>query len=66
LPRSLDAENAGLHGGIWFPIKTDKAVYAIVELLGKNLLSPTEELLVGIESFGIDLGHLLEKKDLSS
>lgn len=25
LPRSLDAETAGLHGGVWFAIKTDSS-----------------------------------------
>lgn len=62
LPRSLDAQSAGLHGGIWFAIKTDTAVYAIVELLGRNILPPNQELMVGIEAFGLRLGHLLEER----
>lgn len=60
LPRSLDAETAGLHGGIWFAIKTDFAVYGVVELLGTKIPEASQELLVGIEAFGIRIGHLLE------
>ena len=60
LPRSLDAEAAGLHGGVWFAIKTDSTVYGVVELLGTKIPAATQELLVGIESFGIRIGHLLE------
>jgi hypothetical protein len=62
LPRSLDAQSAGLHGGVWFAIKTDAAVHGVVELLGKNIPPPNEELLVGIEGFGIRLGHVLEDR----
>jgi len=62
LPRSLGAESSGLHGGIWFAIKTKDKVYAIIELLGENLVPPTQELLVGIESFGVALGRLLSEK----
>jgi hypothetical protein len=61
LPRSLDAGSAGLTSGVWFAIKNQKTVYAVVELLGKNLVSPTEELLAGIENLGIKLGHSLEE-----
>lgn len=32
LPRSLDATSAGLHGGVWFALKTDAAVYGVIEL----------------------------------
>lgn len=62
LPRSLDADNAGLHGGVWFAVKTDRTVYGVFELLGRNLPPATEELLVGIEAFGMRLGNLLEEK----
>lgn len=60
MPRSLDADTAGLHGGVWFAIKTDSAVYGVVELLGTKIPAATQELLVGIESFGIQIGQLLE------
>jgi GAF domain-containing protein len=62
LPRSLDAQSAGLHGGIWFAIKTDTAVYAVIELLGRKILPPNQELMVGIEGLGLRLGHLLEER----
>jgi hypothetical protein len=62
LPRSLDADSSGLTGGIWFALKTEDTVYAVVELLGRQITPPTEELIVGIESFGIHLGHLLAER----
>jgi hypothetical protein len=61
LPRSLDADSSGLTGGIWFALKTEDHVFAVVELLGQNVTPPTRELLVGIESFGIHLGYLLQE-----
>jgi hypothetical protein len=66
LPRSLDAQHAGLQGGIWFPLKTETAVYGVFEFLGMSLPSPTEELLLGIESFGFKLGNQFEKHVLGA
>jgi F420-0:gamma-glutamyl ligase-like protein len=43
-----------------FAIKTDYAVYGVVELLGTEVPAATPELLAGIESFGIQIGRLLE------
>jgi hypothetical protein len=60
IPRSLDAVEAGLQGGIWFAIKTESSVYAVVELLGDNLPNANEEALLGLEGFGIRLGKLVE------
>jgi hypothetical protein len=56
IPRSLDAADAGLRGGIWFAVKTEDAVYGVVELLGRNVPPPTTELLAQIEILGIRLG----------
>ena len=61
LPRSLKAKEAGLKGGIWIPIKTDSAVHGVIELLGIDIPSPSEELLVSIEQFGVSIGLLMEK-----
>jgi hypothetical protein len=63
LPRSLDSQRAGLHGGIWFAIKSDAGVYGVIELLEKKIPEPNEELLVGIEAFGLCIGHLLEDRN---
>lgn len=60
IPRSIDAVAAGLRGGIWFAVKTEGAVYGIVELLGPDVPKPTEELLAGIEILGIRLGEAIE------
>jgi len=62
IPRSIDADRAGLHGGVWFALKTDRAVYGVIELLGLNLAPAEEELIAGIEIFGIQLGKILEEK----
>jgi hypothetical protein len=59
LPRSLDAAFAGLRGGIWFAIKTEHAMYGVIELLGRNISSPDAELLAGIEILGIRLGRVI-------
>ena len=61
-PRSIDAESAGLHGGIWFALKTENAVYGVIELLGSNLPEADEELIAGIELLGIHFGNLIEQK----
>ena len=64
LPRSLDASGAGLRGGVWFALKTDAAVYGVIELLGENLPPASEEAVVVVEQFGIALGRLLEQAHL--
>jgi hypothetical protein len=62
LPRSLDADSSGLTGGIWFALKTEDTVYAVIELLGSLVAPPTQERILEIESFGFYLGHLLEER----
>ncbi len=62
LPRSLDADKYGLTGGIWFALKTEDSVYAVIELLGHDVTPPAQELILGIESFGIHLGYLLKNR----
>jgi hypothetical protein len=61
LPRSGDAESVGLHGGVWFPVKTDRTVYGVVELLGQNLDPVYEELLLAIENLGMKLGKIISE-----
>ncbi len=34
LPRSIDAQEAGLRGGIWIPVRRKKAMLGVIELLG--------------------------------
>lgn len=61
LPRSLDANAAGLNSGVWFAVKSDTIVYGIVELLGDGHEKATEEALLAVEQFGISLGRLIEQ-----
>lgn len=63
LPRSIDAQEAGLKGGVWFALKTDTVVYGVIEMLGKHLALPTEELLLHIESLGIQIGRKLDTQN---
>jgi GAF domain-containing protein len=62
LPRSLRAAAAGLRGGIWFAIKTDTALYGVVELLARELPAMTTEALVAIERVGSRLGYVIEER----
>ncbi len=62
LPRSLVADSSGLTGGVWFALQTEDTVFAVIELLGRHVVPPTKELILGIESFGMTLGHLLEER----
>jgi GAF domain-containing protein len=62
LPRSLRAAAAGLRGGIWFAIKTDTALYGVVELLARDLTSMGTEALVAIERVGTRLGYVIEER----
>lgn len=60
LPRSLDAAAAGLRAGIWFPVKSATAVFGVVELLGRNVASVDDELLLALEALGTRLGSVAE------
>ena len=60
LPRSLDAQEADLHGGVWFALKTNTAVYGVIEMLGQKLDPANEEVLTMIELVGISMGLLIE------
>jgi hypothetical protein len=61
MPRSLRAAAAGLRGGMWFAVKTDTAIYGVVELLARVLPSITTETLVAIERVGSRLGYVIEE-----
>jgi hypothetical protein len=60
LPRSLEADSVGLHAGVWFAVKTDTAVYGVVEMLARTLEPAAEDILIVIEQLGVSLGWLME------
>ena len=60
-PRSLDASEAGLRGGIWFAVKTDTAIYGVIELLARVMPYKNPEALVAVERAGFRLGCVLEE-----
>lgn len=51
----------GWHGGVWFAVKTDTAVYGVIELLGRALESKAPENLGCLERLGFRLGLALEE-----
>jgi len=60
LPRSLNAEEAGLRGGIWFAIQTESVVYGVIELLGIDIPPATPHMLQAVEDFGKAIGSAME------
>jgi GAF domain len=61
LPRSLEASEAGLRGGGWFAVKTDTAIYGVIELLARVLPYKNSEALAAVERAGFRLGYVLEE-----
>lgn len=59
LPRSLDAKAAGFRRGIWFAVQSESTVYGVVELLGQRIEPATRPLMLAIEQYGFDLGHVM-------
>jgi hypothetical protein len=55
------AYEAGELGAVWFAIKTDSAVYAVIELLGRALEANPPVNLVFLEQLGYRLGYALEE-----
>jgi hypothetical protein len=61
LPRSLRAAQVGLRAGVWFAVKTDTAIYGVVELLARELPAMSVEILVAVERLGSRLGYVIEE-----
>jgi hypothetical protein len=58
LPSAFEASE---FGAVWFAIKTDSAVYAVIELLGRALEATPPDNLVFVEQLGYRLGYALEE-----
>jgi hypothetical protein len=61
LPRSLEASEGGLRGGVWFAVKTDTAIYGVIELLARTLPYKNPEALAAVERAGHRLGYVIEE-----
>jgi hypothetical protein len=61
LPRSLDATEAGLKAGIWFPIKTEETTFGVIELLRKHPWRSDDSFLRELTLLGWELGHSFKK-----
>jgi hypothetical protein len=62
MPRSLLASEAGLRGGMWFAVKTDTAMYGVIELLAREMPSISAETLAAVERVGSRLGYVIEER----
>jgi hypothetical protein len=61
LPRSLEASESGLRGGVWFAVQTDTAVYGVIELLARALPYKNSQALAAVERVGFRLGYVIEE-----
>ena len=61
MPNALYASQAGLGGGLWLAVKTDTALYGVVELLTHTPPRVTLETLATVERIGFRLGCALEE-----
>jgi hypothetical protein len=55
-PQSMDAGDGGSCGGICFPIGTERATYAVIELVGRHNWSCEERFISELKGFGNALG----------
>jgi hypothetical protein len=60
LPRSIDAQEAGLRGGIWIPVRRKKAMLGVIEVLGTHYWTNTAAFLNELEKIGVAVGQALE------
>jgi hypothetical protein len=60
-PRELENRQGNLESGVWFAVKTETAVYGVIELLGRAFAPRTTANLAVIERLGVRLGHALEE-----
>jgi hypothetical protein len=58
--QSGDSAETGQHARVWFALKTDIAVYGVIELLGAVFESQPPDNLIGLERLGFRLGLALE------
>ena len=62
LPRHEVAAAAGLHAAVCFPIRSERGLVGVIELLGQRPLEPDAGLLSAFEVLGVQLGQLVERR----
>ena len=62
MPRHQAAAAAGLHAAVCFPVRSERGLVGIIELLGHSALEPDAELLSTFDVLGIQLGQLVERR----
>jgi signal transduction histidine kinase len=63
-PARHAAQQAGLRGGIAFPIHTGKEILGIMEFLTSEVLRPAVSKLERLSELGIMISQFLNRKDL--
>jgi hypothetical protein len=61
LPRSIEATEAGLSGGIWIPVQVQTTVFGVIELLAADLLPSNATRLLAVESLSFALGDGMQR-----
>jgi PAS domain S-box-containing protein len=62
LPRHRAAADAGLHAAACFPVRSERGLVGVIELLGNEALAPDADLVDAFELLGIQLGQLVERR----
>jgi hypothetical protein len=62
LPRSLIARAANLSAGIWFPVRRERDIYAIIELLGQDLWADDQQILNQLGILGNSIAEMLPEQ----
>ena len=61
-PKVRPVVEAGLHSALAFPIKRGEHVLGVVEVLGREIAEPDEELLEDCERFGRKVGEFIARE----
>ncbi len=60
--RAIEADNAGLHSGYAFPIRSGKKVTAVVECFSHRIQQPDQNLMEMMNAVGNQIGIFLDRK----
>ena len=62
LPRHQAAADAGLHAAACFPVRSERGLVGVIELLGDEPLDVDADLVDAFELLGMQLGQLVERQ----
>lgn len=61
-PRAAAAAEAGVHGGIGFPVRLNGEVVGVVEFFTRDIATPDADLLATLSTVGTQLGQFIGRK----